>query len=232
MKKFLTVVAVCLSSVAIGQVKGFVGLKGGGQAASAYIEHTIYTTFMDIGVIPGYHGGVIAKLFTNQNPSSFLNAGLQSGLTYSRKGWRQHFPTEHPAYTVKMSYLELPLEAMIYAGKKDLKVFFTIGIYSEFLLNVDKDPDPDTNPEVIGNDVDFYTYREGFDKTFGYGGRLSLGLQYESPIGAFHADGFFAYSISSFMRSDDLGEERPDLSNHYTIGFSLAYMIPFGKMDY
>ncbi|RED97451.1 outer membrane beta-barrel protein [Marinoscillum furvescens] len=232
MKRLLVVGCLLVAISATGQVKGFVGLKGGGQAASAYIEHTIYTTFMDIGIIPGYHGGVIAKLFTNQNPGSFLNAGLQSGLTYSQKGWRQHFPTEHPSYTVKMSYLEVPVEAMIYAGKQNFKVFSTLGVYTEYLLNVDKDPDPDTDPAVIGNDVDFYTYQEGYDKTFGYGCRVSLGVQYESPIGAFHADGFFGFSISSFMRSDDLGEERPDLSNHYTLGFSLAYLIPFGKMEY
>lgn len=230
MRKILILLLVIACQASYAQIKGFVGIKGGGHLSDAYIEHTLFNTFMNTSLIPGYHGGLMLKLFTNQSKSSFLNAGLQSGLTYERKGWRQTFETDEPSYTVRMSYLSLPLEAMAYAGKGKTKFFFTLGIFMEKLLSVDKDAEPDLNN--IGTGVEFHTYEEDRDRDFGYGVRTSLGMQYEFPFGTIHLDGFISYSISSFIRTEDFNDRLPDLTNHYLGGFTIAYMIPFGKMKF
>lgn len=232
----VSVVSVLLVSMMLvvagtlnAQVKGYVGLRGGGHFSSAYIDHTFYRTQVTEGFIPGYHGGIMVKLFTNQSPTSFLNAGLQSGLLYESKGWRQTFQTDEPTYTARMDYLNFPLDAIIYAGKGKAKAFATIGIYLEKLVKVDKDPDP--NLDNLGGQ-EFYTYQADRDRTFGYGVRASMGVQYDTPIGLIHLDGFLSFSISSFIKNEDLSERLPDLSNHYVGGFTVAYLIPFGKMEF
>lgn len=209
----------------MAQIKGFVGVKGGAHLSSAYIEHTIYNTFMNTSFIPGYQVGVMSKFFTGR-----AKVGLQTGLGLETKGWKQTFETDEPSYTVRMNYMTLPIEAMGYAGKGKTKFFYTLGMYLEYLASVKKDPTP--NLTNLGNGVEFYTYEEGRDRKFGYGVRASVGVQRQFPFGAIHLDAFATYSVSSFIRSEDLSDKLPDLTNHYAAGFCMAYLIPFGKKDF
>jgi len=221
---------VLFSLVSSAQIKGYVGVKGGGTFSSAYIEHTIYNTYLKTGFVSGYNGGVVMKLFTKKPKPSGVNGAIHTGLFLEQKGWKQVFETTEPSYHVNMSYLVLPLEGAGYIGKGKTKLFMSMGIFIEQLVHVKKDPMPDT--ANIGRSVEFYTYEKDRDREFGYGIRASLGIQYDSKIGAFHADGFISYSASSFIRVDKLSERLPDLTNHYLAGFSIAYMIPFGKLKY
>ena len=233
MRIYVGIVLLVISSALNAQerkgVKGYIGLSGGGHFQSAYIEHTLYNTFINTGFDPGYHGGLMFKLFTNQSHTSFLNAGLRSGLQFETKGWRQTFDTDEPTYHVQMDYLTLPIEAVIYGGKRKTKVFASIGMFLEQLINVDKDPDPNT--DNIGSQ-EFFTYEEGRDKKFGYGVRVSVGIHRDFSFGALHLDGFISYSASSFIKTEEFSERLPDLTNHYLGGFTLAYLIPFGKMEF
>ncbi|WP_421869902.1 outer membrane beta-barrel protein [Marinoscillum sp.] len=229
MRIVVVLVIVLASSALNAQVKGYLGVRGGGHFSTTYIEHTLYNTVMNTGFEPGYHGGVMLKLFTNQSPTSFLNAGLQSGLLYEAKGWRQTFDTDEPTYHVRMNYLNFPIEAIIYAGKRKTKYFGTLGVFLEQLLSYDKDPDPNTSN--IGGQ-EFYTYEPNRDKKFGYGIRFSLGVHRDFSFGAIHLDAFLSYSASSFIRTEDFSERLPDLTNHYLGGFTLSYLIPFGKMEF
>ncbi len=229
MRWLVVAVLMVVSSALNAQVKGYIGIAGGGHFQTVYLEHTLYNTVMNTGFDPGYHGGIMFKLFTNQSPTSFLNAGLQSGLSFDTKGWRQIFDTGEPTYHIRMNYLSLPLEAIIYGGKRKTKVFATLGIYVEQLLNVDKDPSP--NLDNLGGQ-EFYTYQEERDKDFGYGLRVSVGIHRDFPFGALHLDGFISYSASSFIRSEEFSDRLPDLSNHYMGGFTVAYLIPFGKLPF
>ena len=172
---------------------------------------------------------MLFKLFTNQSHTSFLNAGLQSGLQFETKGWRQSFNTDEPTYHVNMNYMTFPVEAIIYGGKRKTKIFATLGVFIEQLLSVEKDPTP--NLDNLGGQ-EFYTYEEDRDRKFGYGIKASVGVHRDFPFGALHLDGFVSYSASSFIKSDDFSDRLPDLTNHYSLGFTVAYLIPFGKMDF
>lgn len=209
----------------VAQIKGFVGVKGGAHLSNAYIEHTIYNTFMSTTFIPGYQVGVTSKFFTSR-----AKVGLQMGMGLETKGWKQTFETDEPSYTVRLNYLTFPVEAVGYVGKGKTKFFYTLGMYLESFMSVKKDPTPDlTN---LGNAVEFYSYEEDRDRKFGYGVRASIGLQRQFPFGAIHLDSFVTYSVSSFIRSEDLSNRLPDLTNHYAAGFCMAYLIPFGKKDF
>lgn len=216
-------------SVSAQGVRGYMGVRGGAQLSNAYLEHTLYNTYTNTSFVPGYHGGVMFQLFTNRSPTSFVNAGLQTSLIYTQKGWKQTFPTDEPPYKIRMGYIELPLDALAYFGRKNLKFFFTVGMYLEYLVDVQKDPEPD--PDNLGG-AEFYTYEWDRDRKFGYGAKVSVGAQRDFPIGTFHVDVFGTFSISSFIKADDFSNRLPDLSNHWGVGFTVAYLIPFGKMEF
>ncbi|MFY0598414.1 MAG: PorT family protein [Cyclobacteriaceae bacterium] len=231
MKTTLTSLLTLCCLLTFGQIKTYVGARASGQVASAYIEHTIGTTFITPDFITGYSGGAFIKIFTKKR-DALINPGFQSGLFFDQKGWGQVFDgTEEPKYKVKMSYVQLPMEAIINFGRGKTKTFFTIGWYLEYLLNVSKSEQPNLE-ELESFGYDFYTFQSGRDRKIGYGGRGSVGVQRDFGFGAVHLDAFFTFNISSVIDHQDFKTGIPDLSNLYTIGFSLGYLIPFGKLDY
>lgn len=201
----------------------YVGIKAGGQASTAFIEHTIFNLNMNTTFLPGVNGGVFVK-YLSKPGDTFLNSGIQFGVNYVQKGWRQTFLTNEPSYTSRMNYIEVPIEGFGYFGGKN-KYFISAGFYTEFLVSTDADPDPNANN--LGG-ADFYTYDEGRDRKIGYGARLGGGIFRDMSIGTFQLEGFFSYSFSNFINPGDLTTEIPDLSNHWMVGFTVGYMISLG----
>ncbi len=211
------------------QSKTYLGVKGGANFSSAYFERTIGNALISTDYLVSYHSGLIVRHFSRQKKTSFLNAGLQTGINLVNKGWQQTFPTEEPAYHARLTYLEFPAEAFIYFGQRKTKPFFTLGFYLEHLVNVDKDPDP--NPQNIGQS-EFYTYEESRDRTFSYGIRIGAGIQRDFGFGTIQIDGFGTFSFRDMLEYGTFDSGIPDLSNSYVLGFSAAYLISFGKMDF
>ncbi len=231
MKYFIFSALLFIQLLAFSQTKTYVGFKAGGQLASAYIEHTINTTFITTDFVTGYNGGAIVKIFTKKR-NAIVNPGFQTGLTFDQKGWGQVFlDTEEPKYRVKLSYIQLPMEAIINFGRGSTKTFFSLGWYLEYLLNVKKDDTPDL-AVLASKGIDFYTYDSSRDRKLGYGVRASVGGQKDFSFGAINLDAFATFNISSVIDHQDFKTGIPDLSNLYTIGFSVGYLIPFGKLDY
>ena len=227
--RYITIILLFFSIYASAQTKTFIGVKGGGGISSAYFEYTLANALINTEYIPSYHGGVIVRFFSRINRSSYVNGGLQSGVTLTKKGWKQVFPTEEPSYVTQLTYLEFPLEAMIYGGRGKTKPYFTLGMNFGHLVKVDKDPDPDL--ENIGQ-AEFYPYEESRDRTFSYGLRAGFGLQREFSFGAIHLEGYATYSMRDMLEYGSFDSGIPDLSNSYVMGFSVAYMIGFGKLDF
>lgn len=215
--------AVLTVNAAVAQ-KTYVGVKAGGHASSAFIEHTIFNLNLNTAFLPGVNSGVYVK-HLSKTEDSFLNSGIQFGVNYVQKGWRQTFLTDEPSYTARMNYLEIPLEGFGYFGGKN-KYFVSAGFYTEILMSVSKDADP---AEDNRGGADFYTYEEERDRKFGYGARLAGGIFRDLSIGTFQLEGFFSYSFSNFINPGDLVDETPDLSNHWSVGVTLGYMISLSK---
>ena len=221
----MLIIAVLIIQTGWAQ-KTYVGVKAGGHAASAFIEHTIFNTNMNTTFEPGIHGGVFVK-FLPKTRDVFLKSGLQFSVNYVQKGWKQGFLTGEPSYRVNMNYLEIPVEAIGYFGNKN-NYFITAGFYLEYLLSYQQDPTPDLNN--LGG-ADFYTYEPDRDNEIGYGARLSAGMFRDFSFGMLHLEGFFTYSFSNFIDAGDLTTETPDISNLWVAGVSLGYLIPLNKKE-
>ena len=206
--------------------KTYVGVKAGGHLSTAFIEHTIFITNLTSTFTSGASGGVFVKYLPKPG-DSFLNSGWQIGANLVQKGWKQTFLTGAPTYAARMNYLEVPVEGLGYFGGK-YKYFVSAGIYAEFLLSTDLDEDPNANE--IGS-ADFYTYDPDRDNDIGYGARLGGGIFRDLSIGTFQIEGFFSYSFSNFINAGDLTTETPDISNHWSVGFTVGYMLDLSAKD-
>ncbi|MEP1117964.1 porin family protein [Ekhidna sp.] len=206
--------------------KTYVGVKAGGHASSVFIEHTIFNLNTRTTFLSGASGGVFVKYLPKVG-NSFLNSGIQLGVNYVQKGWKQTFLSNEPTYSARMNYLEIPLEGFGYFGGKN-KFFVSAGFYMEFLMSVSLDAEPN------GDNIpasDFYTYDESRDNEIGYGARLGGGVFRDLSIGTFQLEGFFSYTFSNFIDAGDLTTETPDISNHWVVGATVGYMINLGKKD-
>lgn len=229
MKKTLFTCVLLLAGLVLqAQIKGFIGLKSGGHLSSAYFQHTLQNPDIRTTFIPGYHAGVLVKLFTNQT-NSLLNAGMQFGPGFTQRGWKQTFRTDEPSFRTQMGYLELPVDAIAYFGHRPTKFFFTVGMYLDYMLSVDAGEVPD--PDNLGGAA-FYPYDESRDRKFGYGVRVSVGLHRDFSFGTVHLDSFISYSVRSMLEHDTFESGIPDLSNHFAAGFTVAYLLPFGQLDF
>lgn len=130
-----------------------------------------------------------------------------------------------------MSYIQFPVEAIINFGRGSLKSYFGLGMFVERLVGVKKNANPDL--EVLkDNGIDFYTYESNRDRKLGYGVRVSVGSQKDFKFGSINLEAFGTYNVSSVIDHQDFKTEIPDLSNMFTAGFTLGYLIPFGKLAY
>ncbi len=214
------------------QSKTFVGVRAGGQFSSAYIAHTVRPVNIDTDFTQTGHAGLVVKHFNFKNVSKLgINAGLQSSINYIQRGWKQLFSAENQLdpYTVRLDYLEVPLEAILYGGKGNTKVYGTMGIYYERLINSSEKNRP--LEDQLGRD-DFETYDAARDPENGYGARFSLGVFRTFPFGALQLEAFSSVSFSGVFNFDNRTTEIPDQSNLYSIGLSLGYFIGFGKLDF
>ena len=232
MKYQFSIFLILIGFLAFGQSKTFVGVRAGAQTSSAYIAHSIRAVNMDTDFTTTAHAGLVLKHFNFKGlKRGALNAGLQTGVNYIQRGWRQVFSEENnlPDYSVRLDYLEFPVEAVIYAGKGNTKFFGTAGIYYERLINSAEKNRP--NEDELGRD-EFNTYIESRDPKNGYGGRASLGVFSTFPFGTIQLEAFTSVSFSGVFEFENRTTDIPDQSNLYSIGISLGYFIGFGKMDF
>jgi hypothetical protein len=199
----------------------YLGITVGGSANSAYIEHTTYTVALIPGYIAGFNGGLVMRHFPDHR-KGILNTGIQVSLNYAQKGWVQEFfSLPGQTATTRLDYLNVPVEAIIYAGKPENRIYINLGLYGEMLLNSSSA----TAPDSLGFNEDFYTYDQERDKRFGYGLKAGAGFQKEFGFGSIYLEAYFGYTLSNFINTEILAQETPDLSNLYTIGVNLGYLI-------
>jgi len=221
-----------LSTLAVSQSKTFIGIRGGGQFSSAYITHTVRPYNFNSEFTQTINAGLVVKHFNFKSINKLgINAGIQSGVNYVQKGWKQEFTplSGIEPYEIQLDYLEFPIEAVLYGGKGSTKFFGTMGIYYERLIENKDSNRP--NEDELGRD-EFETYVRERDPEDGYGLRGSLGGMSTFPFGTLQLVAFSSVSFSGVFEFDNRTTEVPDQSNLYVIGVSLGYFIGFGKMDF
>lgn len=221
MKKLLLMLLLTgYCTLVSAQQKSYIGIRGGVQLTNADINHNFFQVNIRNTYTVTYHTGVIYKYYNKKN------VGLMTGLDYTVKGWTQNFFELYPNYTARLDYLELPLLMTAYLGNGRTKYFVALGPYFEYLVGYELDPEPEeTEP------FDWYTYDPDRDGNFGYGLRAGGGVSHDFSFGQIHLEGFFTYSLSNIMDPVSRDSGVPDISNSFIFGASLAYLIPFGKLD-
>ena len=229
--RFLLLLSTMALALSISAQSSFIGFKAGGHTSSAFIDHTIFPNSNNAGFNNGINAGILFKYLPKKR-DIFLHSGLQFSVNYVQKGWQQIFLNNEPPYSAEMTFIEVPIEAIGYFGKKN-NFFVTLGFYFEYLVDhkLDTLPNFDENAaadrSLVGGQ-DFYTYEPERDNEAGYGGRASGGVFREFSFGMLHLEGFFTYSISNFIDAGDLTTRTPDISNLWVAGVSLGYLFQIG----
>jgi hypothetical protein len=208
-----------LSDQLVAQSKTYVGIRGGSQISFVTIRHNFFRETINPRYTSGTNMGIIVKHYSNKN------VGIQTGLEYVQKGWKQFFFDFYPIYTARLNYIEVPFLLTAHIGSGKTKFFINMGPFMEFLVGSDLDPNPG-NVEPF----DFYTYDASRDNSFGYGLRGGGGMSYDFPFGQVHLETFFSYSLTNVFDPASKSSRVPDVSNNFVAGVSLAYLIPFGKL--
>lgn len=204
------------------QPKIYIGFQGGGHLASAYIEHTLYFVDMKTGFISGKHGGLLVRVL-DFNQKKGLKTGYQTGLFYTERGWSQTYRQDSiPRSTTRLSYLNVPVNAVIWAGGEKNRIYFTLGGFIEFLVDHETKNPPDNFN--LGTEV-FYTYEPGRDQTFGYGMSVGAGIQKDFNFGSFFIEGNISFALSDFIGITNRAAATPDISNLYLGGVSIGYLF-------
>lgn len=219
-KKLLVLLCLGYCTLVSAQHKSYIGVRGGVQLTNADINHNFFQINIRNTYTVTYHTGLIYKYYNKKN------VGLITGLDYTVKGWTQNFFELYPNYTARLDYLELPLLMTAYLGNGRTKYFVALGPYFEYLIGHQLDPVPEaTEP------FDWFTYDPDRDNKVGYGLRLGGGVSHDFSFGQLHLEGFFTYSLSNIMDPVSRDTGIPDVSNSFIFGASLAYLIPFGKLE-
>ena len=236
MRFYIFILLFILVSLTHAQTKTHVGLKLGGGASTAFMRHSVFQVAMTINWLPGFNGGLLVTHFPNKYRSK-INTGIQFGANYVQKGWVQTFvDTSEPNHKTRISYLEIPVDAVIYFGNRN-KYYASLGFFVEYALHAKVDAVPssvleNTDSELLSVGIsDFYRYEIGKDNRLSYGPRGALGIFRETNIGVFRLEGFLSFSIRSVFDFETIESQIPDLSLNYGAGISIAYLFSFGKLE-
>ena len=218
------------SALYVSAQQTYVGVSGGYHANGAWIEHSLtgtgYSTQLRQEVIPGFHAGVQLKHYNEAKTYRKLNSGIQVSAYYFERGWQQfYFLTDGPV--TRMNYLNLPVDAMLFLGNERNRWYFLAGVYGEWLLNYQAGTEPDSSLTI---NEDFYTFDASRgDRIFGYGFNGGAGLHKTWGNQSIEIGLFISYSISNFIYTRRLADETPDVSNLWSSGLRIAYLIPLRR---
>jgi len=195
---------------------------GGTGLATSFIEHTLYNTNLTSLPIRSNHYALMFRHFTQHRDYTVFNTGIQTGLQYIQKGWKQSFQQIAPL-TTRLNYLVLPMESVVYMGNEKNRLSLVMGMYAEYLLSYELPQAPDMASITY---EDFFTFDPQKDKRTGYGLSVGLGFQRDFSFGAILIEGKATYSISNFISIDSVAGFTPDISNLINGVISIGYLIP------
>lgn len=194
----------------------YLGVKGGAHFSSVYFSDTFRPVVMRTGMVYGSHFGFVGKIFLDPH------AGIQAEAIFVEKGYEQVFAEGF--YSAKMNYLEIPIMANAYFGKKKSEIFVNAGPYFEMFLSQQQ-----TKIGQEAEEEEFYPFDPKGDRTLGYGMRAAAGINRRFFFGLVQLEAGMGFSISDMLETNRLVSQVPDGSKHYTGFLSLSYMIPVGK---
>lgn len=141
--------------------------------------------------------------------------GFQAELNYSQQGWSETSATGE-LYSHRFDYLELPILAHIYFGKKNIKFFVNLGPEIRYMV-----ADDATAPFSEGAGIQ---QTKVIENRFDYGITGGLGVEFRTKTaGAFQLEARYHFGLGNVFNSTKKDEF--STSNNQAISVSLVYLF-------
>ena len=198
-----------------------IGAKGG--AVFSFITATdeeITRERASLRPIQGVTYGGVLRYMTEKN------FGLQIEATYVEKGWEEVFRNDlgdidrSLFYRVNLNYLEVPVLAYGYFGKRNVKISLTAGMYGAWLLSHDTEIAPNVDPNEIT-----YEYLVADQNQFDVGVRGGAGVAVSTKLGTFQLESTYSLGFNSVMNR--FRTPIPSILKNHAITANLGYLIEF-----
>jgi hypothetical protein len=203
--------------------KWAIGVKGGASFSQiTATDEEITRERARVSFIQGVTYGGVLRYMTEKN------FGLQIEANYVEKGWRKRFlDLDDPGridpdifYQVDLNYLEVPMLAYGYFGKRNVKIFLNLGVYGAWLLSDNTEAAPGLDPNRIT-----YEYLAADQNTFDIGVRGGGGFAIVTKIGTFQLESTYSLGFNSVM--DRFRTPIPSILQNHAITGTLGYLIQF-----
>ncbi len=204
-----------------------IGVKGGSSFSFITRTNSNYARESPPRIIStqGYTGGLALQYFPEPN------FALQLEMYYTQKGWREIFIdtaqvpqryTDSLFYEVTLNYLEVPITAHGYIGKKNVRIFLEAGMYLGYLHTFDTRQEP----SIADGNVT-YLMRTRTANQLDIGIRGAGGFEVATKVGTFQLGTSFSYGLGSVI--DRNLTEIPNMLQNQTFTVTLGYFVEFGK---
>ncbi len=198
-----------------------IGLKGGVTLPNVFLtQETLTQEDLDATTFLRYTGGVAVQFFVEKN------FGLQVELNYTERGWKQNFgsranPNPPEVYEVELDYIELPILAHAYLGRKNLRLFLNAGVYVAYLF------DHKVTRTAVEEDDERIDqlYDARFQNNMDLGVRGGGGFEIVTRAGIFQVEGSFSWGFISVLDKDLA--EIPNTIQNLTPAVTFGYYVPF-----
>ena len=141
--------------------------------------------------------------------------GFQAELNYSQQGWSETSATGE-RYSHRFDYLELPILAHIYFGKKNTKFFVNLGPEIRYMIS-----DAATTPFAQGAGIQ---QTKEIENRFDYGITGGLGIEFRTQkIGAFQLEARYHFGLNNVFnasKKDDFSK-----SSNQAISVGIVYLF-------
>lgn len=192
-----------------------VGVKGGAEFSQVFFSPSVRQKFC-----AGFTGGVMAR-YIEEN-----HFGIIAELNFSQRGWAENFEDAPYNYRRTINYIELPVLAHIYFGRRG-RFFFNAG--PQVGLYLGDSTEANFNPEDMSSLPDF-PYRNRMNEQmllevsqkFDYGISAGLGAEFNiSKRNSIAVEARFYYGLGNIFPS-----KRTDTysaSNQMSVMATLGY---------
>lgn len=226
---FLLVLLACFSFVYVVAQRKFpvewnVGVNAGATFSSLSFVPRINTKTMQ-----GITGGVSARYISEEN------FGLIAELNYAQQGWVEDFSKldpsvisqYKPAYTHRLSYLELPVMTHLYFGRK-ARFVFNFGPQLSFLTSQKESMNAGLSSLLAADaDSSYINVRDQYgkktDKSFDYGLVVGTGVELRTAVGNFMLEGRYYFGLGDIFNSSK--SDYFSRSAHRVLSAKLTYYI-------
>ncbi len=175
----------------------------------------------------GVSGGLSIQYFTE------THFALQLEILYMQKGWRQilydNDEERKDRFITTLNYLEVPVMAHGYIGKKNVRIFLDGGIYLAYLFSYNSFKDPNVDEDEI-----VYKINNGNANQVDLGIKGGGGFEVATKAGTFQLGASYAWGVGSVIKKyqttpANAARGIPNMLQNSAFAITLGYYVEFGK---